>query len=158
MIFKREIGAISILRRFVPRDILLSIYYALFHSHLFYSANVLGLNKYSTKRLLNLQKRDFRLITLSEFSAHSLPLFTQFRLLSFPDFIQFCNIILIYIRNLRTPLYDSFDLFDIIRVEFCPQRFKSGLFRFPKVPTIRFGYYWLTLTISGFSESSSKLC
>ena len=143
----RANGAISILRHFVSRDILLSIYYALFHSHLSYSANVWALNNNSTKRILNLQKKAVRLMTFSEFNAHSLPLFTQLRILSFPDFIQFCNIIFMYNLlngNLPSPLYDTFDLFDITRVESRPRRTKSGLLRFPKVSTIRFGNFSLT--------------
>ena len=47
-------------------------------------------------------------------------------------------------ENLPTPLYDTFDLVDITRVESRPQRTKSGLLRFPKVSTVRFGNYSLT--------------
>ena len=112
----RANGMLSKIRYYVSRDVLLSLYYALFHSHLSYATNVWALNANSTKRILNLQKKAVRLMTFSDFDAHSLPLFTQLRMLSFHDFTKLTNIIFIFNLlnyNLPAPLYDIFHLHDM---------------------------------------------
>ena len=132
----------------LARDVLLSLYYALFHSHLSYATNVWALNANSTKRILNLQKKAVRLMTFSDFDAHSLPLFTQLRMLSFHDFTKFTNIIFIFNLlnyNLPAPLYDTFHLHDMTHLNLRrPCRAKTGLLRLPKVTTVRFGNHSLT--------------
>ena len=139
---------LSKIRYYVSRDVLLSLYYALFHSHLSYATNVWALNANSTKRILNLQKKAVRLMTFSDFDAHSLPLFTQLRMLSFHDFTKFTNIIFIFNLlnyNLPAPLYDTFHLHDMTHLNLRrPCRAKTGLLRLPKVTTVRFGNHSLS--------------
>ena len=123
----RANGMLSKIRYYVSRDVLLSLYYALFHSHLSYATNVWALNANSTKRILNLQKKAVRLMTFSDFDAHSLPLFTQLRMLSFHDFTKFTNIIFIFNLlnyNLPAPLYDTFHLHDMTHLNLTPAELK----------------------------------
>ena len=144
----RANGMLSKIRNYVSRDVLLSLYYALFHSHLSYATNVWALNANSTKRILNLQKKAVRLMTFSDFDAHSLPLFTQLRMLSFHDFTKFTNIIFTFNLlnyNLPAPLYDTFHLHDMTHLNLRrPRRAKTGLLRLPKVTTVRFGNHSLS--------------
>ena len=144
----RANGMLSKLRHYVSRDILISLYYSLFHSHLSYAANVWALNANATKRVLVLQKKAVRLMTFSEFGSHSLPLFTQLRILPFQDFVQFLNIIFLFNllnENLPSPLYETFDLSDMTHISLHrPRRTKTGLLRLPKVSTVRFGNHSLS--------------
>ena len=144
----RANSMLSKIRYYVSRDVLLSLYYALFHSHLSYATNVWALNASSTKRILNLQKKAVRLMTFSDFDAHSLPLFTQLRMLSFHDFTKFTNIIFTFNLlnyNLPAPLYDTFHLHDMTHLNLRrPRRAKTGLLRLPKVTTVRFGNHSLS--------------
>ena len=89
----RANGILSKIRHYVSREILLSVYISLFHSHLSYSVNSWAVNINRCKRIQNLQKRAVRLITFSDFDAHSLPLLTQLRISSFNDFVKYSNII-----------------------------------------------------------------
>ena len=141
----RANGALSKIRYYISRDTLLSLYYALFHSHLSYAASVWALNETSTTRILYLQKKAVRLMSFSDYNAHSGPLFVQLRILNFHDFTKYLNIVFIYNllnKNFPAPLYDTFDIDDMTRVV-NPRRAKSGLLRLPKVTTVRFGNYSL---------------
>ena len=140
-------GVLSKTRHYVSREILLTLYFSLFHSHLSYSVNSWAVNINQCKRILNLQKKAVRLITFSEFDAHSLPLFTQLRILSFNDFVKYSNIIFIFNllnTNLPVPLHKTFDVNYMTQIcRFRPRRTKTGILRQPKVSTVRFGNHSL---------------
>jgi len=145
----RANGALSKLRYFVPQDILLSLYYALFHSHMAYSAQIWAQRENQiTRRILTLQKRAVRLMTFSNFDSHSYPLFARLRILSFFDFVKFSNILFLYnLLNGELPsaLYDSFDILDLTFTDrLYPRRTKPGLLRLPRVSTVSFGDYSLS--------------
>ena len=53
---------LSKLRHYVNKDILLSVYYGIFHSHLAYLCLVWGHVKFSLKRITLLQKRVIRIL------------------------------------------------------------------------------------------------
>ena len=139
----RANGILCKIRHYVSRKILLSLYFSLFHSHLSYSVNAWSVNINQCKRILNLQKKAARLITFSEYDAHSLPLFTQLRILAFNDFVRYSNIIFIFNllnTNLPVPLHKTFDVNDMTQIcRFQPRRTKTGILRQPKVSTVRFG-------------------
>ena len=65
---------------------MLQIYYAIVYSFLTYSVLAWG-NTYNTnlKPLIILQKRAVRVITFSDYRAHTSPLFKTLKLLKFPD-------------------------------------------------------------------------
>ena len=143
---KRANGALSKIRHYVSKDVLLSLYYALFHSHMSYSAQVWAQHEnVRTRRILTLQKNALRLINFSDFQAPSFPLFLEFRILSFFDFIKFLNIILVHQllnRKLPTPLCSTFDLDSLTlnaRLNRYPSRAKTGILQLPRISTVRFG-------------------
>ena len=82
----RGIGILSKLRHFVSQAILVQVYYSIIHSFLVYGVLIWG-NTYKTniQPLVILQKKAVRIITFSDFKAHSSPLFKNLNLLKLPD-------------------------------------------------------------------------
>ena len=74
---RRTNGTLSNLRHFVTKDMIRSIYFALFHSHLVYSLEVWGQNLPKNSRIEKLQKSAVRIITFSDQNSHSKPIFYQ---------------------------------------------------------------------------------
>ena len=74
------------LRYILPRQALISLYYALIYPHLIY-CNILwgGASQNLISKLLKLQKRAIRTITHSKFCAASSPLFRELNLLKIDD-------------------------------------------------------------------------
>ena len=87
---KRGIGVISRLRHTVTRSILLNLYYSLIYPYLTYGLVAWG-NTYDTtlRPLINLQKKTVRLITFSDFRAHTNPLFHDLNILKIKDLVKF---------------------------------------------------------------------
>ena len=73
-------GIISKMRHYLPLKTMLSIYYALFHSHLCYGAQVWGQNIVSNSRIFKLQKSAVRLLTFETFNSHTKPLFIKLQI------------------------------------------------------------------------------
>ena len=67
-----------------PQNVLLSIYYSLFHSHMSYGICLYGLadSQYTSKIIL-IQKRAIRIISKAPFNAHTKPLFKNLGILNF---------------------------------------------------------------------------
>ena len=66
------------------------LYNALVLPYLFYCCEVWGnASKYLIERVVSLQKRAIRVISKSEFRAHTLPLFSKYKLLKFRDIVRF---------------------------------------------------------------------
>ena len=63
------------LNHFVNKDILLSLYYTIFHSHLAYLCLVSGQAKFYLSRITLLQKRFIRILRSAEYRDHTCPLF-----------------------------------------------------------------------------------
>ena len=143
---KRANGALSKLRHYVDRNTLASLYYSLFHSHVSYAAKIWGQRQtVHANRIFILQKQALRIMTFSDFRAHSSPLFLQFKFLTFSDFVKYSNILFIFKLmngNLPPPLLKTHqfkrlndtDRHDVIRC-------KSGLLKLPEVRTVTYGNY-----------------
>ena len=143
---RRANGALSKIRHYVPFDILLGLYYALFHSHLSYCPQVWGqISNSQSRRVLSLQKQSLKIITFSDFNSSSTQLFLRFKVLPFFDFVKFLNIIFIYnVLNLRLPssICETFKISSLTvnaRNNRYPSRLKPGILRLPKVYTTHFG-------------------
>ena len=82
----RAIGILYKIRAYSPKSIMLSLYFAIFHSHLTYGLPVWGS---ASKKLINnialLQKRALRVITSAEFHAHTKPIMKETNILSLAD-------------------------------------------------------------------------
>ena len=73
-----------------PKNILVSLYYSLFHSHLNYGICTYGLaNDEYTSRIFLLQKRAIRLISNAPFNAHTAPLFSDLSILPFEKCVEY---------------------------------------------------------------------
>ena len=75
---------------FVSQAILVQVYYSIIYCFLVYGVLIWG-NTYKTiiQPLVILQKKAVRIITFSDFKAHSSPLFKNLNLLKLPDIIKF---------------------------------------------------------------------
>lgn len=94
---KRGVGVISKLRHTVTRSILINLYYSLIYPYLIYGLVSWG-NTYNTTLdpLFNLQKKVVRLITFSDYRAHSNPLFHDLNILKIKDLVKFQTCILMH--------------------------------------------------------------
>ena len=85
----RSIGILYRLKKDCPESVLKSIYFSLIHSYLSYGILVWGkAAAIYTNRLRLLQKKAIRIITNSDYMAHTKPLFKQLNILSFDDMIE----------------------------------------------------------------------
>ena len=103
---KRSNNLLSISRHYVPKQILLQIYYGQFHSHLSYGSQI-WTAKNDLKTTTALQKRAVRLISWSNFQAPSTPLFKELKVLKLRDLTKMNNLFVHDVLNARAPVYFS---------------------------------------------------
>ena len=90
-------GIISKLRHFVTIETCISIYYAIFHSHIVYGSLVWQFTTSDNLEKINvLQKKCIRLLTFSDFNAHSNNLFFNLDLLKLEDVLEYSVIIFFF--------------------------------------------------------------
>ena len=93
----RANGMLAKARHYVPHADLKNIYYAIFASHLLYAAQVWTPKLLSvTDKISTLQKNAMRIMTFSEFRAHSEPLFKNLEILKLVDSITLNNCIFVH--------------------------------------------------------------
>ena len=109
----KVIGILNRLKHIYPQQALLSIYNALFLSHMTYGLLLWGNQVVQVSKL---QKKSIRLITGSEYLAHSEPLFKELELLKIEDLYKLK--ILKFYYNLSYGLLPSyFDCYlDVLNV------------------------------------------
>ena len=94
---KRCVGVLSKVRHYVNAAILSMLYYSLICPFLTYAVVTWGSTYTTTSRpLIILQKRAVRLMTFSEFRAHSDPIFHVLGLLKLPDIIFLHNALFMF--------------------------------------------------------------
>ena len=82
----RAIGLLYKICAYSPGPILLSLYYAIFHSHLTYGLPVWGFaNQKLLDRIVLLQKKALRIITFADYRAHPKPIMKETKILSLAD-------------------------------------------------------------------------
>ena len=85
----RANGMLAKARHYVPDLELKNIYHAIFSSHLMYGAQVWSTKLLSvTTKITRLQKSTMRIMTFSEFRAHSEPLYKKLNILKLDDSIK----------------------------------------------------------------------
>ena len=93
----RTNGILSKLRHFVPRKTCVSVYFSLFYSYALYGCLVWS---YSTQRnidrIIKLQKRCILIITYSEFTEHTGPLFSELKLLKIKDIFSLTKLLFMF--------------------------------------------------------------
>ena len=94
---KRTNGILAKLRHMVPRATLISIYYALFHSHLNYCAQVWGQSVSApTQRISALQNHAVRIMSFADYHAPVNPLYRNLDILKFGDLVHLQNVVFVY--------------------------------------------------------------
>ena len=86
---------LSKLQHFANKDVLLSVYYSIFHSHLAYLCLVCGQAKCSFNRITLLQMRAIRILHSAAYRDHTSPLFHRYKALKFVDLGSLENYIFI---------------------------------------------------------------
>ena len=90
-------GMLSKVRHYVPRDELVSIYYAIFSSHLIYGCQIWGQNSnIFNDKIFKLQNRAMRIISFADFHANADPFYKMHKVLKLSDFITLQNCILVH--------------------------------------------------------------
>ena len=93
----RANGMLAKARHYVPALELKNIYHAIFSSHILYGSQVWTSKLISvTDKISKLQKSAMRIMTFSEFRAHSEPLFKKLEILKFQDSIAVNNCSFVY--------------------------------------------------------------
>ena len=83
--------------RYLPLDVLKTLYYALFYSKITYGIVIWGsCFKSYLYPLIIIQKKMIRLITNSDWMAHTMPIFKDLEIMRIPDLFEFHLAILIY--------------------------------------------------------------
>ena len=111
-------GVLAKLRHYMPESILKLVYYAIFNSHLTYCCQIWGQNVPNVsssllKRIKTLQKTALRLMSFSNFKAHSSPLFSYFDILKFSEIVKLQNVLFlhdIFKAVIPSAVIDTFDI------------------------------------------------
>ena len=82
---------------------MLSLYYALFYSHMTYGSLVWSLTtQKNLDSVFRLQKKSIRIINFATFNQHTNPLFLDDRIIKFPDVIKLNQLMLVQQLNNKT--------------------------------------------------------
>ena len=138
----RANGLLAKIRHYAPGEIL-SIYHALFSSHLKYGSQVWGqTNNIHVQKITKLQKIALRIISFSEFRAHTSPLFKEYKILKFQDHIVLENCLLIH-DFLNNKLPQSFNNYfkttNNIYNSVSTRNSRAGSIFVPHVKTTKYG-------------------
>ena len=129
-------------RHYVPESELKNIYHAIFSSHILYGSQVWTTKLISvTDKISRLQKSAMRIMTFSDFQAHSEPLFKKLEILKFLDSISVNNCSFVYDyfhNNLPRSFTETFLRTDDIN-EYSTRQATSGLLYIPPYKTSTFG-------------------
>ena len=102
---KRANNLLSISRHYVPKEVLLQIYYGQFNSILTYGSQV-WIEANDLQSTIILQKKALRIISWSDFQAHSYPLFKEFKILKLTDVTKMNNLLFVHdILSNKAPVH-----------------------------------------------------
>ena len=120
---------LSKLRHFVNKDILLSVCYGIFHSHLAYLCLVWGQAKFSLNRITLLQKRTIRILHSAAYRDHTSPLFHRSKVLKFVDIVSLENWIFVskYFNDKAFSLFSNHFKLTVSRHSYCTRSVSNGL-------------------------------
>ena len=111
---KRANNLIAISRHYVPKDLLMQIYYGQFYSHINYGCQLWGQNENATEKTVALQKKAIRLLSFAHYQEESSPLFKNLNLLKLSDIVKQNNIIFTHNSiNSNTPrIFNDYFIFE----------------------------------------------
>ena len=107
---KRANNLIAVSRHYVPKELLLQIYYGQFYSHLTYGCQLWGQNENRINQTSVLQRKAVRLMTFSHYQAHTNPLFNTLKVLKLTDIVKLNNILFTHntINNKSPKIFNNF--------------------------------------------------
>ena len=142
----RTNGILCKLRHYVPLNTMLSVYYALFYSHMTYGSLIWSL---TTQKNLNiiliLQKKCIRILNSVSFNEHTNLLFYNNKIIKFPDVVKTNQLLFVkqFInKNLPDDLINLFTFSTNIHNYITRSSMNSGLF-IPKVSSTNYGLHSL---------------
>ena len=160
---KRSIGIISKARHYVNLDILVNLYYCLIYPYLIYGIVAWGHTYQSTiNPLFILQKKLLRLMTFSNFDAHSNPIFLKLKILKFQDLVYIYTALFMYdydSNNLPSP-FNSYFLQVNQKHSYSTRLASKNSYSLPKIKTNygKFNIKFCGAKIwNSISESTKKL-
>ena len=84
-------------RHYVPREELLSIYYAIFSSHLVYGCQIWGQSiNIFTEKVFKLQNRAMQILSFADFDANTVPFYKLYNVLKLNDLIALQNCLCVH--------------------------------------------------------------
>ena len=99
----KAIYCINRAKNLLPKNALKSLYHSLFHSHLNYCASIVGCASNSNlDRIAKLQKKIVRIITHSNYTAHTEPLFKKLNILPYRSLITYSKLTLMHSIHYKT--------------------------------------------------------
>ena len=109
----RANALLSIIRNYVNKLTLRTIYFAIFDSHINYANLIWGQNLHSLSRIIILQKKALRIMNFQSRDSHSSPLFKSNHILKLEDKILIENILFINksLNNLLPPIFKNWFTF-----------------------------------------------
>ena len=136
----RANGIISKLRHFLPNKTLISVYYAIFHSHIIYGCSVWSMTTLNNINIINiLQKKCIRIINFAQFNSHTISLFKDNKILKLNDIIKIEQLKLAFqFKNNSLP-NDLRKLFQSNINIFNTRNMLQGGLKVPKITTVSYG-------------------
>jgi hypothetical protein len=108
---RRANGMLAKARHYLPTTQILSLYYATFASHLNYGCQIWSQHPNTLlKKIVILQKNAVRIITFSEFKAHTRPIFKELKILKFNDQVELLNCLFVHdqLNNLLPASFNDY--------------------------------------------------
>ncbi len=110
----KALHIISKVKNILPQKALTSLYHSLIHSHLSYCPTIASITSQSNiNKIIKMQKKALRVITQSEYNAHTTPLFNRLKILQYPDIIKLAQLNIMHaVHNKYAPeaLLDTWTL------------------------------------------------
>ena len=160
----RANGIISKLRHYAPKSAVLSVYYALFYSHMTYASLVWTLtSKGNLGQISILQKKCIRLINFTQHNSHTSTLFAMDNLLKFENIITSNKLKLALDFKLKALPHELCNLFRLNSTvhSYCTRSVTKVGFFVPAINSTSNGIntlkYSLPVTWNNFSISNPKL-
>ena len=124
-------------RDFVNANILQSIYYTLFESHINYACIIWGQNINTINHLYILQKKALRIINFKERNAHSSPLFHYSKTIKIADKVKIENCLFInkYTTNKLPSIFTNWVTFSLMSQNYQTLFASKGNLQIPSVQT-----------------------
>jgi len=96
----KSLGIMYKIKSIVPKSVLSKMYYSFIYPYLIYGNEIWGATDYChTEALFLLQKKAIRIITGSEYLAHTSPLFKEMKILKLKDINKYMTAVRMYKRN-----------------------------------------------------------